>query len=197
MVESLSYHYKIVRRRKEVRWSQLYNRNTKSNLPLYFEYSSSCILPINPNSGCDAKSEDHGADSQTTKRFDIRLFSRKLTIILSHFDWILICFHIHMYTYIESLNSTEARLWHTPPTYFVNVVDTAGPRRKGGRGHLPPPQFLADRLPLFQPWRGRLCAPHYYLHLPFGFSDLPPGLHRSKNLNFWRQAQSMHFDAFW
>ena len=34
-----------------------------------------------------------------------------------------------MYTYIESLNSTEARLnlTHTPPTYFVNVVDTAGP----------------------------------------------------------------------
>ena len=125
-------------RPREFRWSQLYDRSIKSNLPIYSEYSSNCILPINPNSGCDAKSEDHGADSQTTKRFEIRLFSRKLTIILSQFDfWILICFHIHMYTYIEFLNSTEARL---NLTHTTDIFCKRGwhCRAGGNSGHCTP-----------------------------------------------------------
>ena len=50
-----------------------------------------------------------------------------------------------MYTYIESLNSTEARLnlTHTPPTYFVNVVDTAGPAETV-QWALPPPPLCVE-----------------------------------------------------
>ena len=54
-----------------------------------------------------------------------------------------------MYTYIESLNSTEARLnlTHTPPTYFVNVVDTAGPAETV-QWALPPLMFYGFCVPL-------------------------------------------------
>ena len=44
--------------------------------------------------------------------------------------------------------------------YLRRAVESEGPG--GGDKCLPPPQFLADQLSLYQPWPGvKLCSTHY------------------------------------